>query len=445
MLTPSCASCEQWQAEGLPGMFVYHNAMFRDLLSAHVMCFPPVRGSRTPANIRTNGVAAGGGQHHRGRARKPSNEGMRFPRKRPTALVVFSVGALALIGCSQQHAGPPPSLPVPVAVATVVQKAAPVLLRTIGNVEAYSTVSIKAQVSAALMEVRFREGQFVRKGDLLFILDRRPFDAALHQSEATLAHDRAQAANARVEAQRYEKLWQEGVAPKEQFDQYRTAADALDAAVKADEAAVETAKLNLEYCFIYSPIDGQTSNLMVYPGNLVKANDVPILITINQIQPIYVEFTVPEASLADVRGAMRGHPLTVEVRTQDNPAQPERGVVTFINNQVDTATGTIQLKATFSNPARRLWPGQFVDVMLKLAEQPNAIVIPTQAVQSGQDGTYVYVVRPDGTAESRAVAVARSLDGESVISKGLAPGERVVTDGQLRLVPGAKVSVKSGS
>jgi multidrug efflux system membrane fusion protein len=334
---------------------------------------------------------------------------------------------------------------VPVTVATVVQKAAPVLLRTIGNVDAYSTVSVKAQVSAELMEVRFREGQFVRKGDLLFLLDRRPFDAALHQAEATLAHDRAQAANARVEAQRYEKLWQGGVSPKEQFDQYRTAADALDAAVKADDAAVEMAKLNLEYCSIYSPIDGQTSNLMVYPGNLVKANDVPILVTINQIQPIYVEFTIAEASLADVRAAMRGRPLTVEVRTQDNPTQPERGVLNFINNQVDTTTGTIHLKATFSNQARRLWPGQFVDVMLRLAEQPNAIVIPAQAVQSGQDGAYVFVVRKDGTVESRAVVVARSLDGESVIDKGLASGERVVTDGQLRLVPGAKVAVRSGS
>jgi multidrug efflux system membrane fusion protein len=327
----------------------------------------------------------------------------------------------------------------------VVQKSAPVLLRTIGNVDAYSTVSVKPQVSAELEEVRFREGQFVRKHDLLFLLDRRPFDAALHQAEGTLAHDRAQAANARVEAQRYAKLWQAGVTPKEQFDQYQSTADALDAAVKADEAAVETARLNVEYCSIYSPIDGQTSNLMVYPGNLVKANDVPILVTINQVQPVYVEFTIAEAELASVRAAMKQHPLVVEATAQDNPAEVERGVLTFINNQVDTATGTIHLKATFSNPARRLWPGQFVDVVLRLEEQPHAIVIPAQAVQNGQEGTYVFVVRPDGTAESRPVTVARSLDSQSVISKGLSPGERVVTDGQLRLVPGARVTIKSGS
>jgi multidrug efflux system membrane fusion protein len=327
----------------------------------------------------------------------------------------------------------------------VAQKSAPVLLRSIGNVDAYSTVSVKPQVSAELEEVHFKEGQFVRKHDLLFVLDRRPFDAALHQAEGALAHDRAQGANAHVEAQRYAKLYQAGVTPKEQYDQYQSAADALDAAVKADEAAVETARLNVEYCTIDSPIDGQTSNLMVWPGNLVKANDVPVLVTINQVQPVYVEFTIPEAELASVRAAMKRHPLTVEATGQDRPGQVERGELTFINNQVDTTTGTIHLKGTFSNPGLRLWPGQFVDVTLRLSEERDAIVIPTQAVQSGQEGAYVFVVRSDGTAESRLVTVDRSLDGQSVISKGLAAGERVVTDGQLRLTPGAKVSIKNGS
>ena len=352
---------------------------------------------------------------------------------------------LASSGCTQQ-AAPPPSVPaVPVTVATVSQESMPIVLHAIGNVEAFRTVSIKAQVSAELMEIHIREGQDVKKGDLLFTLDKRPFEAALQQAQANLVKDKAQAEIARVQAQRYAKLFQEGVAPKEQYDQLKATADASDAAVIGDEAAVQYSRLQLQYCSIYSPIDGRTGALMLHTGNLTKANDVPILLVINQVNPIFVDFSIPEQYLAQVKQYMAAKKLTVQALLPGDAQHPESGSLSFIDNSVDATTGTIKLKGTFENPGRRLWPGQFVDAVLRLAEQENAIVVPSQAVQTGQEGQYVFVVKQGNTAESRKVVVTRSLDGRSVISKGLQPGETIITDGQLRLKDGTKVQVKTGS
>ncbi len=361
-------------------------------------------------------------------------------------LAIFA-GIVCLLGtggCSKK--GDPARAPtaVPVTVATVVEKTVPVQVRAIGNVGAYSTVSIKAQISGELTAVHFREGQDVRKGELLFTIDPRPFEAALQQAQANLARDKANAENARVQAARYAKLFEEGVAPREQYDQMRTSADALDAAVRADQAAIERVKLDLQYCTIYSPIDGRTGSLMVHPGNLTKANDVPILLVINQLNPIYVNFALAQQYLGEVKGFMTTEKLKVRAEIPDDPKRPEQGTLSFIDNAVDSSTGTIHLKATFANQARRLWPGQYVNVVLTLGTQPNAVVAPSQAVQTGQSGQYVFVVKADKTVESRPVVTGRTFEGETIVEKGLRPGETVVTDGQLRLVPGSRVEVKAG-
>lgn len=332
---------------------------------------------------------------------------------------------------------------VPVMVATVVQKSMPVELRTIGTVEAYSTVSIKAQVSGELTGVHFREGQDVRKGELLFTVDPRSFEADLRQAEANLARDMAQAEDAELQASRAEKLMKDGIVAKEQYDRVRANADALEAAARADRAAVENARLRLSYCTIYSPIDGRTGSLIVHRGNLVKANEEPALVVINQIQPIYLDFSLAEQYLPEIKGYMATGKLKVGAFLSENDQHPEQGSVTFVDNAVDRATGTIRLKGTFANRGKRLWPGLFVNVVLTLATQPNAIVIPSQAIQTGQNGQYVFIVKQDFTAEPRPVAVGRTVGEETVIEKGLQPGEKVVTDGQLRLIPGAKVEVKS--
>ncbi|HJY85434.1 MAG TPA: efflux RND transporter periplasmic adaptor subunit [Candidatus Acidoferrales bacterium] len=335
--------------------------------------------------------------------------------------------------------------PVPVLVARVVEKTVPVEVRAIGTAEAYSTVSIKAQVSGEVTQVHFREGQDVRKGQLLFTIDRRPFDAALHQAEANLARDQTQEALAEVQARRYTKLFQEGVSAKEQADQMQANADALKAAVLADKAAVEYAKLQLEYCSIYSPMDGRTGSLMVHAGNLVKANDVPVLVVINQITPIYVNFSPPEDVLPQVKKYMALGRLRVEAFPPDDPRHPGVGYLSFVDNAVDNATGTVRLKGTFENTDHRLWPGEFVNVVLTVAEQPNALLVPSQAVQTGQGGQFVFVVKSDQTVESRPVVVSRILEGNAIVDRGVRLGEVVVTDGQVGLVPGARVEIKTGS
>lgn len=333
---------------------------------------------------------------------------------------------------------------MPVGVVAAFTKTMPMQVRVIGNGEAFSTVSIKSQVNAELMEVHFREGQFVKKGDLLFTLDRRPFDAALHQAEGTLARDQAQLELAEVQAKRYVKLHEDGVASAEQADQMQANADALKAAVLTDKATAEYAKLQLQYCFIYSPINGRTGTLMVHVGNLVKANDVPVLVIINQITPIYVDFSPPEDVLPQVKKYMAHGKLKVEAFPPDDPQRPEIGFLSFVDNAVDNTTGTIRLKGTFQNESHRLWPGQFVNVVLTLTEQPNAVLVPQQAVQTGQDGQFVFVVKADRTVESRAVTISRTLEGNAIVEQGIHPGEVVVTDGQSSLIPGIRVEIKTG-
>ncbi len=356
------------------------------------------------------------------------------------ALAVVSLATALLTGCATKTAQTAPSFTVPVTVAQAVEKTVPIELTAIGSADAYSNVSIKAQVNAILEQVHIQEGQFVQKGDLLFTLDARPFEAALAQAQANLARDKAQAELDDVQAKRYAALYKAGVAAKEQLDQMQANADAQQAAVRADEAAVESARLQLSYCKIYAPTSGRTGALQVYPGNIVKQNDVPVLIVINQVTPIYIDFSIPEQYLGAVDTFMKRGRLAVEA-TPYGDTKPETGYLTFIDNNVDTTTGTIKLKATFENADHRLWPGQFSTVLLRLAEDENATVVPSQAVQTGQNGDIIWVVKTDKTVEQRSVKVGRTVGAESVILTGVRPGETVVTDGQLRLIPNMRVQI----
>jgi multidrug efflux system membrane fusion protein len=360
-----------------------------------------------------------------------------------TAFFYPSFLSLVLLSaCSGGKAEPPKRPPVPVTVAAVVQKTVPVTMRAIGNVEAYSTVGVKSQIGGVLMRVHFKEGQDVSKGALLFTIDPRPYEAALKQAEANLAKDIAQVDNAREEVRRYAELVKKGYVAQEQYDQIRTNAAALEATVNADKAAVENAQLQLKYCSIYSPLTGRTGSLISYEGNLIKATADTSMVVINQIQPINVTFSVPEQYLHDIKKYMAAGRVKVTVTIGRDDAHPVEGTLSFVDNAVDMTTGTIKLKATFANAEKRLWPGLFVNVTVVLTEQPDAIVAPSQAVQTGQSGTYAFVVKDDLTVESRPITVGRALDGETVVEKGLKAGENVVTDGQLRLIPGSKVEIK---
>lgn len=360
--------------------------------------------------------------------------------------IVAAVGA----GCSKsgpEAAGGFMSGPVPVLIAQAVQKTVPIQLHAIGTVEAYSTVSVRSQIDGKIAEVHFHEGENVKRGDLLVTIDPRPLQAALHQAQANLARDRAQLAQAANDEKRYGYLLEQGVGSREQSDQAHATAQALRATVMADQAAEQTAQLNLEYTQIRSPIDGRTGNLMLHPGNLVKANDsASAIVVINQLKPIYVDFNVPEKDLDEVRRDMTGHQLAVLVRPRSRELQAasESGTLNFIDNAVNANTGTFELKGLFANERERLWPGQFVDVTLTLSELPDTILVPSQAVQTGQDGSFVFLVGHDMSVTPRPVVVGDSLDGQTVIKSGIKAGETVVTDGQLRLFPGARVKIKSG-
>lgn len=332
---------------------------------------------------------------------------------------------------------------VPVTVAPVVQKSVPVQVTAIGNGEAYTTVTVKSQVDGIIQEVHFQEGQDVAKGQVLFSIDPRPFQATLQQFQANLARDQAQLQNAQAQLQRNEQLFEQGIISKDQYDTFQTNAAALSATVRADQAAIENAKIQLGYCTIRSPIEGRTGNLMAHAGNLVKNNDAT-LVTINQISPIYIDFSVPEQYLPEIKREQARRPLRVQAAVPQENGRPETGSLSFINNTVDTATGTILLKGTFQNPQKRLWPGQFVNVVVVLSSQPNAIVVPSQAVQTGQQGHYVFVVKQGNTVGLQPVQPGTTLNGETVINQGLRAGQTVVTDGQLRLFPGAKIEVKQG-
>lgn len=362
--------------------------------------------------------------------------------------VVLSL-VVALAACSEKNSGAAEkkadSKPaVPVVVAPVLMKTIPLHLQAIGNVEPYATVAIKSRIDGQIVKVFFSDGQEVVKGQALFQLDPRPLAASLAQSEAALARDRAQLAHADVQERRYQDLLQKNFISKDAYAQYRTNADTARATVRGDEAAVDNARLQLEYATIRSPISGRTGKIMIQLGNLVKANDTNSLVVINQVSPVYVSFAVPEQSLPEIRKYMARGKLSVQARLPDSNEDTAAGELAFIDNAVDMTTGTVKLRAVFQNSNRALWPGQFVNAILTLREQLDAIVVPSQAVQTGPKGQYVYVVKPDLSAEMREIVVDRVEGKETVIAKGLAAGERVVTVGQLRLVPGIKVKPQTG-
>jgi len=370
---------------------------------------------------------------------------MTFTLRRAASTFFFlaSVALTLTVAACAKKAAAPVAETVPVRIGQVVQKPVALQIRNVGTVQAYTAVTVRALVAGEIMQVHFREGQDVAKGDLLFTIDPRPYQAALAQAEAALARDRAQEANAAADAQRYEDLVAKDYVTRQQYDGVIANQKALGATVRSDEAALERARLDLAYCSIRSPIDGRTGAVMVQVGNIVKSNDAT-LVAINQVVPIYVSFAVPERDLAEIRKRQAQGKLTVQAEDAATNQPISRGELTFVDNTVDRATGTIILKATFANPDRALWPGEFVNAVLTLATDQKAVVAPTSAIQNGQQGTYAYVVKADQTVESRPVTVARNAPEGAVIAKGLAPGETVVTDGQLRLSPGAKIEVVTG-
>jgi membrane fusion protein, multidrug efflux system len=355
--------------------------------------------------------------------------------------------ALATLACAGDDTAtaPPPAAgppPVPVTTAVVSQKSVPLELRVIGSAEAYSTVAIRSQITGQLTAVKFREGEDVTQGQVLFEIDRRPLESALQQAQANLERDMAQAANAVVQSKRFQDLVDRGIAPREQADTSRTAVAALNATVDADRAAVENAKVQLQYATITAPFSGRTGALMVNEGNLVRANDATPLVTINQIAPISVTFSIPESRLPELKRHMARGSLQVTA-TPPNDDVPAVGRIAFVDNAVDQNTGTIRIKGTFPNEQRNLWPGQYVNVVVTLATEEGAVVVPTVAVQAGQQGPYVFAVKADKTVEMRPVTVARTRGDETIVASGVQPGETVVTDGHLRLVAGSRISVKT--
>lgn len=350
----------------------------------------------------------------------------------------------------------------------------PVTLRAVGSAEPVSTVDVRSQVTGQLSAIGFREGQDVAKGARLFTLDARPFQAALSQAEAVLARDTAQASNARAQLERAKSLFDRGLISRDQYDTQNASTSALEATLAADRAQVETARLNLQYCQINAPMSGRTGALQVHVGDLIRANDTTPMVVINQVNPIYVTFSLPGRLLTEIRqqqarGALKleatqsGAPQTSaadatagsaptgaggastaspQTGTTGEAAAVETGTLTFIDNSVDSSTGTIKLKGTFGNANHALWPGLFTQVTLLLRTDPNAIVVPAAAVQESQQGPFVYVVKSDHTAEVRPVKVARQDGDVAVIAQGINPGDEVVTDGQLRLTPGARVTTR---
>jgi multidrug efflux system membrane fusion protein len=383
-------------------------------------------------------------------------------------LLMTALAIAGLSGCAPSKVssgGPPP--PVPVSVAMATRESVPIEVHAVGTVEASAVIQVKSQVTGTLVRVAFNEGADVNEGDLLFEIDARPYEQALRQAQgslqrdaalqsqaqANLARDMAQSKSLQADAERYAQLAKEGVVSKSQNDQTSAAFEANQASINADQAAIEsarasvendriaieTAQLNLDYCRISSPVSGRAGNLLVHQGNLIAANSANPLVTIHRLEPIWVSFGVPEQHLPAIRSSAEHSTLSVSVSLQDNPAQKARGTLSVIDNSVDTATGTVRLKATFDNHDRRLWPGQFVDASLTLATENNAVLVPSEAVQPGLRGQIVYVVKPDQTVEARTVTVGPVRAGRVLIDKGIEAGETVVTDGQLRLVPGARI------
>jgi membrane fusion protein, multidrug efflux system len=359
-----------------------------------------------------------------------------------TTLAAFCIlhFAFCISACSSPKPKPKEET-VPVAVATAEQRDVPVQIRVIGSVLPVSTVQVRALVGGQLTRVWFHEGDDVHRGQVLFTIDPRPYQASLSQAQANLARDEANLKNAEAERARYADLVKKDYVTHEDFDRISAGAESARAVVAADRAAIQNEQLQLAYCEIRSPIDGRTGSLVVHQGNLVRANDTTPLVVINQVQPVNVQFAIPERQLADLRA--RGFTNVPVVATpQGAGAKTETGKLTFIDNAVDPTTGTINLKASFANTTRSLWPGQYVNVAVTLSTLSKATVIPAQAVQNGQRGQYVYVVNSDKSVDMRPVSVVQQVDQSVVIDKGVHPGESVVTDGQLRLTPKSKVEIK---
>jgi membrane fusion protein, multidrug efflux system len=355
-------------------------------------------------------------------------------------LLTVGISVFMLAACSGNADNSHVSTSAPVTVSVAIKKDVPVILKAIGTVEPHNTVSVRARVAGEITRIAFKEGQDVSQGDLLFTMDPRPYQAALEGALADLDRDNARLKSAKEDVRRFAELVKKDYVTSQAYDQTIANADALKATVAADQAAVQSARVNLDYCTVRAPITGRTGNLLVKLGNVIKADDQPV-ITINQIMPINVSFSVPEEYLGDIRRYAADGTLDVEAGFPDQREPNFRGELSFINNTVDGSTGTILLKATFPNSDKTLWPGQFVNVTLRLVASRSAVVVPSQAVQRGQQGEYVFVVKADMSVESRTVQLGQRLGGETVVRKGLEAGERVVTDGQLRLFPGAKVAL----
>jgi len=363
------------------------------------------------------------------------------------SLAALTAAAVVFSGCSRKESpgGKPGRAagagPVPVLAGKAAQKNIPVQILAIGNVQPFTKVAVRSQITGQLAKVHFQEGEEVKRNDLLFTIDPRPSQTALEQAKANLARDEAQFENARIEFERVNKLFVANISSRDDYDKAQANLNALRGTVLADRAVITNAALNVEFTSIHSPIDGRTGNLLVHEGNIVKAED-DVLLQINQVRPIFVSFAVPEQFLPEIKRRMRSGPLQAQVSYASLDGASPSGNVSFIDNSVDLTTGTVQLKATFDNADNALWPGQFVQVAMTLFERANAVVVPTPAIQPGQNGDFVFVVKADQTVEARPVVVGVARDGETVVESGVKPGETVVTDGQLRLVPGARVDVK---
>ena len=364
-------------------------------------------------------------------------------RRAPLAASALAL-LVAVAACSRANGnGPPPPPPtVPVSAAVAEVRDVPVELHVIGSVEAFSSVEVRAQVGGVLEKVHFKEGDDVHPGDLLFSLDARPYQSALERARAAVTRDRVQLETANRDLERYNDLVKTGYVAQSDYDKVRTAAATLESTVRSDEAAVESARVSLEYCTIRSPIDGRTGQLNIHAGNLVEENGDTPLVVINQVRPIKVAFAVPEESFAAIRAGQAQAPLVVSVRPAGAAGDPIAGKLTFIDNAVDAATGTLKLKATFANDDRALWPGAFVDVSLRVSTRPNAVLIPSRAIQTGQKGAFVFVLGAEDKVAARTVTTGPVVGDDTVIEKGIAAGDKVITDGQLRLVDGTRVSIQ---
>jgi membrane fusion protein, multidrug efflux system len=376
--------------------------------------------------------------------------------KCPMKRILLGALLIVLIGCAYfgrsylfdaapEPRARPPAPAQPVVADVAIETPMPIQITAIGSVQSIATVMIKSRIDGQIKEVHFKEGQEVTEGDVLFTLDERALRAQLAQSEATLERDRASLQRAKLEVARQSGLATRGVASAQKFEDVETTLAVFEATVRAGEAAVENARVNLAYATIAAPISGRTGSIAFKKGNLVKATELSTtapLVAITQLRPIYVTFTVPEGNLAALRAAAGSLPVVATIPSE--PQTPITGALVFIDNQVDVATGTITLKAEFANDDTRLWPGQFVNVTLTLGMQVDAVVVPSAAVQIGQNGPYVFLLRLDSTVEMRLVRVDRTLDRRTVVAEGLAAGDRVVVDGQLRLANGTRVAVQRG-